>query len=64
MMTTPRTASELLDAMRGCGFTLSLDGNTLEVKQARWIDDDLAVLIRTHKLGLINILKSEAGNNE
>ena len=58
-MTTTQTANELLDAMRGCGFTLNLDGDTLEVKQARWIDNELANLIRTHKAGLINILKSE-----
>lgn len=58
-MTTTQTANELLDAMRGCGFTLNLDGDTLEVKQARWIDNELADLIRTHKAGLINILKSE-----
>lgn len=58
-MTTPRTANELLDAMRGCGFTLNLVGNTLEVKQARWIDHDLAGLIKTHKIGLIKLLESE-----
>ena len=45
--------------MRGCGFTLNLVGDMLEVKQARWIDDDLADLIRTHKAGLIKLLESE-----
>lgn len=59
MMTTTQTANELLDAMHGCGFTLNLDGNTLEIKQARWIDDELAGLIKTHKVGLIKILESE-----
>lgn len=59
MITTTQTAIELLEAMRGCGFTLSLDGNTLEVKQARWIDDDLADLIKTHKNELIKIIESE-----
>ncbi len=59
MMPTTQTANELLVAMRGCGFTINLDGNTLEVKQARWIDDDLAALIRTHKVSLIKILESE-----
>ena len=53
------TAKELLDAMRGCGFTLDLDGDMLEVKQARWIDDDLACLIKTYKIGLIKLLESE-----
>jgi hypothetical protein len=60
MMNTIQTAIELLDAMSSCGFTLNLDGNTLEVKQARWIDDELATLIRTHKTGLIKILETEA----
>lgn len=31
----------------------------LEVKQKRWIDDDLADLIKTHKTDLIKILESE-----
>lgn len=58
-MATPQTASELLDAMRGCGFALNFDGEMLEVKQARWIDDELAHLIKTHKAGLIKLLESE-----
>lgn len=58
-MTKIKTANELLDAMRSCGFTLNLDGNTLEVKQARWIDDELEALIKTHKTGLIKLLESE-----
>ncbi|MDI1360860.1 hypothetical protein [Methylotenera sp.] len=60
MITTTQTANELLDAMRGCGFTLNLDGDMLEVNQARWIDDELAGLIKTHKAGLIKILENEA----
>ena len=59
MMTTTQTANELLDAMRGCGFTLNLEGDMLAVKQARWIDDELADLIKTHKTDLIKILESE-----
>ena len=59
MMTTTQTANELLDAMRGCGFTLNFDGDMLEVKRACWIDDELANLIRTHKAGLIKLLESE-----
>lgn len=58
-MTKPQTARELIEAMRECGFTLNLDGDILEVRQARWIDDELATLIIQHKIGLINILKSE-----
>lgn len=62
-MTTTQTANELLDAMRGCGFTLNLVGNTLEVKQARWIDEELAALITTHKTDLIRLLESEICND-
>ena len=58
-MTTTQTASELLAAMRGCGFTLNLDGKMLEVKQARWIDNELADLIKTHKIEIIKLLESE-----
>ena len=58
-MTTIRTAEELFHAMRGCGFTLNLVGDSLEVKQARWIDDELAELIKIYKIGLIKILESE-----
>jgi hypothetical protein len=58
-MTTIRTAYELLIAMRGCGFTLNLNGDMLEVKQKRWIDDDLEDLIRTNKTDLIKLLESE-----
>lgn len=58
-MTTIRTANELLDAMRGCGFTLKLDSNVLVVTQARWIDEELAGLIRTYRADLIAILKKE-----
>ena len=56
------TATELLQQMREAGFILTLNNNTLEVRQARWIDDELAVLIRLHKGGLIKILESEASN--
>ena len=59
MMTTTQTANELLVAIRGCGFTLNLVGDMLEVKQARWIDNELADLITTHKAGLIKLLESE-----
>ncbi len=52
-------ASDLLKAMGECGFTINLDGDMLVVKQARWIDDDLADLIKTHKTDLIKILESE-----
>jgi len=55
-------ASDLLKAMRECLFTIELKDEFLEVKQSCWIDDELAVLIKTHKTDLINILKHEAGN--
>ncbi len=63
-MTTPQTANELLDAMRGCGFTINLSGDSLEVRWARWVDDELAELIKTHKTGLIKLLESEVKNDE
>ena len=58
-MTTLKTAGELLEVMRGCGFTLELNGDYLDVRQARWIDDELAGLITQYKAGLIKILEKE-----
>ena len=58
-MTTIHTASELLVEMRNCGFTIQLDGEMLEVSQAKWIDEELAYLIRTYKDDLITILEKE-----
>lgn len=58
------TANELLNAMREAGFTINLNNDTLEVRQARWIDDELADLIRQHKAGLINILKDKNNENK
>ncbi|MDP2072300.1 hypothetical protein [Methylotenera sp.] len=52
-------ANDLLNAMLECEIVVTLNGDMLEVKQARWIDNDLAVLIKTHKNDLINILESE-----
>lgn len=52
-------ANDLLNAMRGCGFTVKLSNGFLEVKQSRWIDDELDNLIRTYKTDLIKILESE-----
>lgn len=53
------TATELLQCMRNADFIVTLNNNTLEVKQARWIDDELADLIRLHKSDLIKILEGE-----
>jgi hypothetical protein len=58
-MPQPITANELLDVMRNCGFTIRVVGDSLEVRQARWIDDELADLITKHKVDLINILRKE-----
>ena len=58
-MTTLKTAGELLEVMRGCGFTLELNGDYLDVRQARWIDDELTGLITQYKAGLIKILEKE-----
>lgn len=54
------SAIELLDTMREAGFTISVNGNDLEIKQSRWIDDELANLITKHKIELIKLLESEA----
>jgi len=54
-------ASDLLKAMRECEFVIKLNGDFLEVQESRWIDEELANLIRTHKAGLIKILESEVG---
>ena len=62
-MTTIRTASELLEMMRlGC-YTIGVIDGFIEVSPAFSIDDEMADLIKTHKIGLINILKSEVLND-
>lgn len=53
------TPIELLEKMRNGGYVVTLNNETIEVKHAKWIDDELADLIRTHKPELIRILKSE-----
>lgn len=54
------TAAELLRSMRNADFEVTVTGDALQVLPARWIDDELAALIRTHKTELINLLKDEA----
>jgi len=54
------TAAELLQKMRNADFEVTVTGDALQVLPARWIDDELAALIRTHKTELINLLKNEA----
>ena len=56
----PETAKEFLFLMREAGFILKLNAGRLEVLKAHWIDDDLADLIRLHKVGLIELLECEA----
>ena len=53
------TAAELLRSMRNADFDVSVNGDTLLVLPARWIDEELASLIRTHKHELVILLKSE-----
>lgn len=53
------TPQALLDLMRLGGYSVSVNGDSLEVSQARWIDEELAGLITSHKTGLIKILESE-----
>jgi hypothetical protein len=56
------TPQALLDLMRvgGYNISISMNGGSLEVSQAQWIDEELAALITSHKAGLIKILESEA----
>lgn len=53
------TAYELLAMTRLGGYSVTLNDGVLEVKEARWIDDEMADLIRTHKAELIKLLESE-----
>lgn len=53
------TPQALLDLMRIGGYSVSVNGDSLEVSQAQCIDAELAGLITSHKIGLIKILKSE-----
>lgn len=52
-------ASDLLKAMRECGFVVKLNGGVLEVEKAHWIDEDLANDIRKYKHDLIKLLTIE-----
>ena len=59
-MCTINTAKELLEMMRlGC-YTIGVIDGYIEVSPAFSIDDEMADLIRTHKMELINILRNEA----
>lgn len=55
-----QTARDLLSEIRlGC-YTIGVVDGFIEVSPAFAIDDEMADLIRTHKMELINILRSEA----
>lgn len=56
--------NDLLNAMRNSNFIAKVADDILQVSPAHWIDDDLAALIKTHKADLINILESEAINDD
>lgn len=58
------TASKLLELMRLGGYSITVDGDQLVVKEARWIDAEMADLIRQHKQELMMILSNEARANE
>lgn len=53
------TAAELLQKMRNVDFEVTVLGDALQVLPARWIDDELAELIKQHKSDLIILLKAE-----
>jgi hypothetical protein len=52
-------AHELMMLIRRAEISLALCDGELSVTPTKWIDDELAVLIRTHKSGLIKMLESE-----
>ena len=54
-----KTATELLEMIRLEGYMIEVKDGFLEVKEARWIDDEMSDLIRLHKTELIKILGSE-----
>ena len=54
-----KTATELLEMIRLGGYMIEVKDGFLEVKEARWIDDEMSDLIRKHKGELIKILESE-----
>lgn len=53
------TPKQLLEKMREAGFEVSLNGNNLLVKEARWVDSELAGLIRKHKSELLGLLRGK-----
>ena len=53
------TVHELMMLMRRADINLSLCDGELIVTPARWVDVEMADLIRAHKSGLIKILESE-----
>ena len=55
-------ANDLLNAMRMCNFIVNLKGDIVEVSPIKWIDGELADLIKMHKPDLIKLLESEAVN--
>ncbi len=56
------TAHELMMLMRKADIDLTLFDGELIVTPAKWIDDELADLIRLHKSELIKLLESEVCN--
>ena len=57
------TAHELMMLMRKADINLALCDGELSVTPTMWIDDELADLIRSHKLDLIKILEGERKND-
>jgi hypothetical protein len=50
-------AGELLRQMHEASFTVTLIGDVIDVQPLQWIDAELAMLIKTHKQGLIDLLE-------
>jgi hypothetical protein len=51
-------ASDLLNAMLEGGYTIEVKNGFIEVSPAFAIDDEMAELIKLHKVGLIKLLKA------
>lgn len=50
-------AGELLRQMHEASFTVTLIGDVIDVQPLHWIDVELAMLIKTHEQGLIDLLE-------
>jgi len=57
-------ASDLLTVLRDNDFIVKVAGGIIEVSPIKWIDGDMADLIRQYKPDLIKILESEVNSDQ